>query len=137
MIRARHRPPSKEDLRAALRRRIRLLYEALNQRDWPRCFKMLDPKLRETERVNASDYAKSLAEFQQSYGHVEIRHIEISLYLDARGKNDSRPFAYTYVLWKDARGGVHLFRERWVLDERRWFTRVVGLVSHANSTAHP
>lgn len=39
-----------------------------------------------------------------------------------------RPFAYVYVVWKDAAKEFHLFRDRWVKDGGQWFTRVVGLV---------
>ncbi len=48
---------------------------------------------------------------------------------------DPRPFAYVYIYWQDHRHAFRLFRERWVHDGGKWYTRVVGLVFHDASGA--
>jgi hypothetical protein len=117
--------------KATLRRRIRNFYQSFNRREWERCYSCLDPRLRARPAVEASQYADSLGAFAQSYGKVEIVHIRLSLYPDARNnKHDDRPFAYAYVFWQDDKKAFHVFRERWVNDSGRWYTRVVGLVGH-------
>ena len=117
--------------RAALRRRIRRFYEWFNQEEWPKCFAQIDPRLREASKVDPATYAATLAEFRHHYGAIQLRHLEISLHLDARSnKHDARPFAYVYAFWQDRRHEFHLFRERWVKHAGRWYTRVVGLVAH-------
>jgi hypothetical protein len=64
------------------------------------------------------------------YGGVRLwESPRLSLHLDASANTrEQRPFAYVYVFWKDDAHGIHLFRERWVKENGRWFTRVVGLV---------
>jgi hypothetical protein len=120
--------------RASLRRRIRSLYRAYNRADWVRCYAHLDPKLRGKDKVSINDYTESLREFKVRYGVISTWYIRVSLHLDAsRNKHDDRPFAYVYILWQDAHNGLHLFRERWVQDSGKWYTRVVGLVAHTQS----
>jgi hypothetical protein len=117
--------------RQAIRRQVRRLYGWFNRQDWPKCFEFLDPKLREADRVQLGPYAESLTAFQQVYGSVQVWLLRVSLHLDTRGsKLDQRPFAYVYVIWKDERQAFHLFRERWVKQEGRWYTRVVGLIPY-------
>ncbi|MBL8794728.1 MAG: hypothetical protein JNM56_12545 [Planctomycetia bacterium] len=117
--------------RTALRRRIRDFYRRFNREDWSGCFARLDPRLRQAGKVEESQYRDSLATFRQAYGEVEIWHTRVNLYLDAKNnKHDARPFAYVYVFWQDAHQAFHVFRERWVLDDGKWYTRVIGLVVH-------
>lgn len=116
--------------RAALRRRLRSFYQKYNQDDWDRCYLYLDPKLRSAGRVDPVRYAESLNAFRRRYGAVDLWHVRVSVYLDVKNnKHDDRPFAYVYVLWQDAQKALHVFRERWVYDRGRWYTRVVGLVA--------
>jgi hypothetical protein len=115
--------------RAAIRRRVKQLYEWFNREQWERCFEVVDPKLRDAGRIRAESYTRSLSEFKEFYGVVRIWYMRISLHLAARGnKHDDRPFAYVYVVWQDDQSAFHMFRERWVKDAGRWYTRVVGLV---------
>ena len=120
--------------KSALKRRIRALYQKYNQEDRERCYQFLDPRLREKTGVEFARYADSLGDFKRQYGQVRIWHLDVNLYLDARAnRHDERPFAYGYVFWRDDHQAFHVFRERWVLDLGRWYTRVVGLVTHDGS----
>src|SRR5438876_10720739 len=83
----------------SLRRRIRLLYEAFNAGDWAACFKSVDPKLRQMSRIEAPKHSQSLAAFRQRYGSVNIWHVRVNVYSEAKNKHDDRPFAYAYVFW--------------------------------------
>jgi hypothetical protein len=103
---------------------------------WEKCFSLIDPKLREQAKVELSGYADSLKAFKESYGSIRPWHVRISPHLDASSnKHDRRPFAYVYVIWQDQAHGFHLFRERWVKQDGRWFTRVVGLVPNRQEAA--
>lgn len=117
--------------RAALRRRIKGFYQKFNRGDWQGCYSRIDPRLRLERKVDESQYSDSLAAFQQGYGAIDIWHSRVNLYLDVKNnKHDERPFAYVYIFWQDASKAFHVFRERWVLDSGRWYSRVVGLVTH-------
>jgi hypothetical protein len=108
------------------------MYACFNQETWAKCFSFIDPRLREGARVERQTYVDSVRQFKKVYGHVEPWFIRISLHLDApANKNDDRAFAYVYVLWQDRAHAFHLFRERWVRDSDRWYTRVAGLVVNA------
>jgi hypothetical protein len=127
---------SEAALKAALRRRIRGLYRSFDLGSWDRCFQYLDPRLREAGKVEQSRYSASLNAFKERYGAIAIWHVRISFHSDVRtNKHDDRPFAYAYVIWQDSQNEVHLFRERWVFDSGRWYTRVVGLVTHEKTNA--
>lgn len=131
MIQRRQPAANANTERATLRRRINDFYRRFNREDWRECFSRVDPRLRQTGKVVESQYSSSLAAFRQSYGDVDIWHTRVNLYLDAKNnKHDERPFAYVYIFWQDAHKAFHVFRERWVLDGGRWYTRVVGLVTH-------
>jgi hypothetical protein len=120
--------------RTSLRRRIKSLYQRLNRGDLDRCYLHVDPRLRVDERISFTAYASSLEAFRSHYGLIDIWHIRINLYLDVvSNKYDDRPFAYVYIFWQDERKGFHVFRERWVKEAGRWYTRVVGLVTHQKS----
>jgi hypothetical protein len=136
MIRKASKPSNETVERAAIRRRIKRLYDSFNHENWAKCFDLIDPKLTAAGRIDPATYSQSLHEFKQYYGSVQIRHIEISLYLDARSKQDDRPFAYVYVFWQDDKHAFHLFKERWVKQDDHWFTRVVGLVAHQHGESN-
>src|ERR1700736_840757 len=125
-----NRPAPTAALRASLWRRIISFYRRYNLDDWAGCYRHIDPRLRDQSKIEFPTYADSLGSFKERYGAIGIEHIRISLYPDARGKNADRPFAYAYVVWQDAKKDFHVFRERWVQDSGRWYTRVVGLVAH-------
>src|SRR2546425_6773542 len=123
--------PREVSSRRALRRRVNQMYEWFNQEAWGKCFFLVDPRLRERGSVDHDSYTASLQEFKDVYGHIAPRFVEVSLHLDASSnKKDDRPFAYLYVLWQDQTHAFHLFRERWVQDSGRWYTRVAGLVAN-------
>jgi hypothetical protein len=112
------------------------MYDCFNEGAWDKCFSLVDPTLRVRGRVDQSSYEESLARFRQVYGKIEPWHLRISTHLDASSnKHDKRPFAYVYLVWQDQAHGFHMFRERWVRDSGRWYTRVVGLVP--NLTVSP
>ena len=120
--------------RTALRKRIRHFYRHFNREDWAQCYELIDPKLRNEDKVDGERYKTSLGVFYHHYGPVNPKHVDVSLYLDAKGnKHDDPPFAYVYIFWKDKRYQFHVFRERWVKQEGDWYTRVVGLVTHAEN----
>jgi hypothetical protein len=129
MNRATHSTSHEASEREALRRRVKRLYEWFNQESWDECFSLVDPRLKDQAKVKGPIYRESLQEFKQAYGKIAPWYMRISLHLGvSSNKQDERPFAYVYVIWQDAERGFHMFRERWVKDSGRWFTRVVGLV---------
>jgi hypothetical protein len=130
MAKQKVKPPRAAAQKQKLRRRVRAFYRGYNLGEWEKCYRVIDPRLREAGRVEVPRYVESLASFKQHHGNITIWHIQVSLHLDVRnGKQEDRPFAYVYVLWQDTRGAVQVFRERWVFDAGRWYTRVVGLVT--------
>lgn len=129
MIRANEHLLHGSSEREAVRRRVKQMYAYFNRGLWEKCYALLDPKLIQGARVDERLYAGSLQRFQAVYGTIRPWYVRINLHLDARAnKHDPRPFAYVYVVWQDEARGFHMFRERWVKDGERWFTRVAGLV---------
>jgi malate synthase len=107
------RAPQAQSDRAALRRRVLKMIRDLNAGRWDECFEAIDPKLREKGTPDAKRYADQLEVFRGAYGRITPWHTRISLHTGpAKGKTDARPFAYVYVVWKDAANEFHLFRER-------------------------
>ena len=129
-MKPRTKSPRKEALaKGALRRRVMGWYSRFNSQRWSDCYSLVDPRLTTSGKVNAEAYSHSLRNFQSRYGAVRPWHIRISLHLTgSRPSSDPRPFAYVYTVWQDDRDEFHMFRERWVQDEKTWYTRVVGLV---------
>ncbi len=128
MIQNKH-PPGEASEREALRRRVKQMYDWFNRGMWEKCFALIDPRIREQAKVELSTYTEGLRAFQGAYGAIHPWYVRISLHLDtASSKHDDRPFAYVYVVWQDDAHGFHMFRERWVCHDHRWFTRVAGLV---------
>jgi hypothetical protein len=111
------------------------MYESFNKEVWTKCFSLLDPRLRKQKGVEKEAYVESLRLFRKVYGDLQPWYIRISLHLDgSTNRKDPRPFAYVYVVWQDQRHEFHMFRERWVRDSGRWFSRVVGLVPNQNGS---
>jgi len=115
--------------RETLRRRVKHFYARFNEEDWVDCFSLIDPQLRQQGKVELATYSERLRSFKNVYGNVKLWLTRLSLHLHASSsQRDQRPFAYVYVIWQDDAHGYHMFRERWIKDNGRWFTRVVGLV---------
>jgi hypothetical protein len=111
------------------------MYEWFNRGLWDQCFSLIDPKLREGAKVDLPVYADQLRAFRAAYGMIHPWYVRINLHLDtSANKQDDRPFAYLYVIWQDEVRGFHMFRERWVKQSGRWFTRVVGLVPNPSGS---
>ena len=129
-MKQRAKSSQKESLaKLALRRRVMSWYDRFNGHRWADCYALIDPRLTSSGRVNEETYIRSLRNFQSCYGAVHSWHVRISLHMTgSRPSNDSRPFAYVYTVWQDERHEFHMFRERWVLDSGKWYTRVTGLV---------
>ena len=137
MTRLTHDPLHEAAEREPLRRRVKRMYEWFNQERWEKCFALIDPKLRDQARVELRTYADALRRFKAAYGAVRPWHVRISLHLDASSsKQDARPFAYVYIIWQDDAHGFHMFKERWVKQAGRWFTRVAGLVPNRPESVH-
>jgi hypothetical protein len=115
--------------KAALRRRVMGWYRRLSSGRWSECYAFVDPRLAAAGKVKQEPYEQSLRSFHTRYGTVRPWHVRISLHLTgSRPSSDPRPFAYVYAVWQDEKSDFHMFRERWVLDGNKWYTRVAGLV---------
>jgi len=115
--------------RVALRRRVMRWYENFNDERWSACLALVDPKLLETGKVEEGLYVESLQRFRAHFGVIRPWHVRVSLHLaGSRPANDPRAFAYIYTVWQDQRHRFHMFQERWVRDDGKWYTRVAGLV---------
>ena len=117
-----------------LRRAIRSFYDSYRREKWLPCFNRIDPQLREGSKVDFDGYQDSLQTFREAYGDVSILTIVLSEV--HRSKHDPRPFAFASIVWRDRSHEFHVFRERWVFDGKRWYTRVVGLVTHQSPSAN-
>lgn len=121
--------PKEMSARIALRRRVMSWYARFNGEKWDECWGFVDPRLTSAKKVERTPYVASLARFKSRYGAIHTWHVRISLHLTGtRPASDPRPFAYVYAVWQDDRHGFHMFRERWVLDGKKWYTEVAGLV---------
>jgi hypothetical protein len=87
-------------------------YGRFNSERWTDCFALVDPRLADSNKVNAVAYIDWLRRFKERYGTIHPWHVRISLHLDDRPATDSRPFAYVYVVWQDDSHDFHMFRER-------------------------
>ena len=122
------------ELRVSLRRAIRGFYDNYRREKWTLCYDRIDRQLCEAAKVDFDDYRESLQTFLREYGDVSILVIEVSEI--HRSKHDPRPFAFASIVWRDRSHEFHVFRERWVYDGKRWYTRVVGLVTHQQPPAN-
>ena len=122
--------------RKSLLRRIKQMYAWFADESWEKCYSLIDPRLRDEQKVERETYVDLLRAFKTRYGIIEPWHIRANLHLDGTAnQRDPRPFAYVYVVWQDQSHEFHMFRERWVYDSGKWFTRVVGLVPDQASLA--
>jgi hypothetical protein len=134
-----HRPhssPREAPEREAIRRRVKRLYECFGRGEFEKCFSLVDPKLREEQRLVEQSYLSSLRAFHDAYRAIRPWYVRINVHLDATSnKRDPRPFAYVYVVWQDEQHAFHMFKERWVKHGDQWFTRVAGLIVNRQETA--
>ena len=131
MIKTQKKSASKVSDREALRRRIKQMYVGFNRERWEKCYLLIDPRLRDQSKVQLPVYMRQLKAFKETYGAIKPWHVRISLHLDNKAsKRADRPFAYVYVVWQDDAHEFHMFRERWVKQDGRWYTRVAGLVAN-------
>jgi hypothetical protein len=115
---------------ASLKRRIRQFYVLLNDRDFARCYQMIDPRLREQPNsVTRYQYAMALQEFLDAVGSVSLVVINVSLHENEPSVlYGGRDFAIGQTKWKDRAGEQHIFSERWVREGRLWYSRCAGLL---------
>jgi len=119
---------SKHDV-LSLAARIIFFYKFFNQRNWARCYEYIDPKLRAKREFGISEYSRTMRDFFEAHGPVEqVKILKISIHSGIEANNDQRDFAYVVISWKDKSREFHHFRERWIKDREKWFTRVIGLV---------
>lgn len=113
-----------------LRRRLRLFYRLLNERCFDRCYKMIDPRVRlKQNAVTFYQYQNALSDFLDEFGRVDVRECEIALHVNEPNKlYEGRDFALGRLVWMDCRGAEHRFSERWVKEEKTWYTRSTGFV---------
>jgi hypothetical protein len=129
-------PQHDDSEREALRRRVKQFYLRFNEEGWENCYSMIDPMLIQPGKVELATYAERMQAFKNRYGSVNLWFTRLSLHLAASSnQRDKRPFGYVYVVWQDDAHGFHMFRERWIKHNGRWFTRVVGLVPDKQETA--
>lgn len=127
--------PRVDTEREALRRRVKQFYFRFNEENWENCHALIDPKLTQQGKVELALYIERMRAFKSVYGNVKPWCTRLSLHLDAASNQPGkRPFAYVYVIWQDDKHAFHMFRERWIKDHGRWFTRVVGLVPNGQET---
>ncbi len=126
------RPSAQSAPLVSLRRAIRGFYDNFQKEKWELCHHRIDPKLLAAGKVDFDGYRDSLTTFKQRYGGVTILLIDIGEI--HTGKHDQRPFAYASVIWRDRLEDFHVFRERWIFDNGRWYTRVVGLVADSEQS---
>jgi len=124
------RRPAKDNERK-LRRRVFNYFKALTEGNAQKCFNYIDPRLIEKEAVDQSVYQNMIERFKQFYQKIDISAVRILL-VPRGSKRDPRAFACVWVIWFDAKDHPHFFRERWVMQNDEWFTRVLGYLAHEN-----
>jgi hypothetical protein len=113
--------------KVSLLQRVRYFYLFFNRRDWAKCHGYLDPKLR--AKYAEADYARMMDGFFAAHGPLrQMTVVSANLYSAGSARADDREFAYVVLSWKDRGNARYHFRERWIKEGGRWFTRVVGLV---------
>lgn len=113
----------------SLTARVVFFYKFFNHEDWSRCFEYIDPALRTKGKFGLGDYCRTMHDFFGAYGPIEeVKILKLSVYPGTDAKDDQRDFAYVVISWKDKLNRFHHFKERWIKDQGKWFTRVVGLV---------
>src|SRR5438105_3075211 len=90
---------------AALKRRIRRFYDLLNRRAFARCYRMIDPRVRDNPRsVTLFQYENSARQFIEHVKHLQILRIELDLHVGEPSRlYEDRDFAVgkTYCNWTD------------------------------------
>lgn len=113
----------------SLAARINFFYRFFNLQEWARCYEYVDPKLRAKRESGLSDYSRIMREFFMAHGPVEqVKILKISIHSGITAKDDQRDFAWVVISWKDKANEFHRFKERWIKDGEKWFTRVIGLM---------
>ena len=114
----------------SLKRRIRQFYRLMNEGETARCHRMIDPRVRaKPSSVTLYQYENSLRQFLEHFGSVNVLDIEVALHLEEPSKlYEGRDFAVGTTTWADSAGTQHVFSERWVWEERGWYTRSTGFV---------
>jgi hypothetical protein len=114
--------------------RVVHFYRSFNNQDWPRCYGYIDPRLTTAARVGPDEYAQSMQAFFEAYGPIqEVNILKLTIYPGGQARDDTRDFAYAVISWKDKMNEYHHFRERWIKDRGKWFTRVIGLVPKSSN----
>ncbi len=123
----------------AMNRRVRQFFDPLNQGDFERCYRMVDPDLRVgPDAVTLRDFEESWRQFHHYFGRVRVRDVDVMLRLgEPKAVYHGRDFATGKTTWEDEWGGQHVFDERWVREGRSWFTRGVGVVSPTRKRVVP
>jgi hypothetical protein len=124
-----------ENRQSSVKRRIRQFYDLLNQRDLRRCYQMIDPQVRlKPTSVTLYQYENALREFLDRFGSVTVVEISITLHSDEPSVlYGDRDFAIGNTTWVDDLGEQHTFSERWVRQDRAWYTRSTGFVTPSAS----
>lgn len=114
----------------ALADRIHAFYHSLNAKQWRQCFELVDPKLRESGKVELKAYSSSLSSFFAKHGPLASPSLDrLRIYANVSNKNDDRDFAYGTVTVEDREHDALTIRERWVkASDGHWYTRMAGLV---------
>jgi hypothetical protein len=120
----------------ALEKRIRQFYQLLNEENFGKCFRHVDPVVRgESSSVTEYQYENSLRRFLAFCGYSRVVRVALQLHIGERNVlYANRDFAVGQTTWADEFGVEHVFQERWVRNGQRWYTRSTGLVTPA---AHP
>lgn len=115
---------------AALKRRIKRFYDLLNQREFQRCYEMIDPRIRsKASSATLLQYQNSLSVFLDRIGSVMVRDVSFDLHLDEPSAlYEGRDFAVGKTSWRDSLGVEREFVERWVQEDGRWYTRSTGFL---------
>jgi hypothetical protein len=116
--------------RSSLKRRIRQFYKALNQQEFDQCFEMIDPRIRRKPvSITRLQYETALRQFLDHFGSVNRIVIAVVVHdKEPTPLYEGRTFAVGKTTWTDRGGEEHEFAERWVFDDRAWFTRSTGFV---------
>ena len=121
---------TRTEKRSSLNRRVRKFYSLLNRKAFAQCFQMIDPRLRrQPSSVTLFQYGNALAQFLFQCGSVKVVEINFNLHLNEPTElYEGRDFAVGKTTWSDKAGERHVFLERWVWEERAWYTRSTGFV---------
>ena len=128
-----------EKQQSALERRIRGFYDSLNGRDFERCHRMIDPRLRDAPAsVTLFQYGNALRQFLDQFGSLNVMEVQFTLHLNEPNKlYEGRDFAVGKTVWSDQAGEWHAFSERWVRNGRAWYTRSTGFITPKTQPSTP